>query len=107
LRKGGRTRAVRNDTDERCQRVQILKYMSILARSIGRCLVGRPPYPRARVFPAAMHYTDAHPCGEAGFCSSTLSPIADFDTDPSEFESQIKRSRKRRPFSLSGSRVAI
>jgi hypothetical protein len=43
----------------------------------------------------------------AGFCNSTLSPTADFETDPSDFDSQMNRSRKRNSLSFRGSRVRI
>src|SRR5271165_4708348 len=69
--------------------------------------MGSADHGRGGVLPAAPGHTDAQPSGVAGFCNSTLSHTADFETDPSDFESQMNKSRNRSSFSRSGARVPI
>src|ERR1700761_8330606 len=101
------TGPVRDHTDKYRPFLQICERMRVLADASGRFLMRSTNHRGGCIFPATIHQTEAQPCGVAGFASSTLSLIADLDTEPSEFESHTNRSRKRSSFSFNGSRVAI
>src|SRR5215471_1881220 len=67
--------------------------------------VGGPNYARVGEPPLGVTHqpATAQPPGAAGLARGTLSPGWERETDPSELESQEKRSRNLSPCSLSGS----
>src|SRR4051794_15059140 len=87
--------------------VEELHRMRVLTHALKRFLMRGADDRSGCGFPAARHQTEAQPCGVTGFGRSILSPTEDRETEPSEFESQMNRSRNRSSLSFSGSRAAI